>query len=877
MTKILKYFIIIFLTFGTIPNSFSQCGTTGMWFSTWYIMNGHYTWITGHGSGSNNQFLADVNGDGKSDAVVYFGSSGEWYVSISNGSTFNNYSRWIAGHGIGSNQQFLADFSGDGKADALVYSNSGAVYVSTSSGIGFNGYSQWASNIGVGATKMMAADVNGDGKTDLIAYNNGTWTVALSNGSSFNTPVTWITGHGSGSNAQYMGDFDGDGKADALVVFSSGAGYVATSNGNGFNGYSQWSSSNLTAATSVLIGDINNDTVDDIVFYSSNGNWNVSYTSNGSFGAQQTWKTSDGANATNVFLGDPIGEDKKATVSFLNGTWYILPNSSDYKEPFYWNLWDTWNIKYRPYTLGTYRQYDSGDTLVIQDQLSQLTSANVDYLLIDETNNIYVNQRTIFNRAMTVAHEIKKWNENLANRPIRYAFAIGGIQFSGDPNSIEYEAKEIWENVVNNADVGGTNTYQMLDGKPLLVCYYGQQAYLDAWNELSSHPWSQKFTMRWCNGSNPSTPGLYGWGIPNGSINSSNLMEVMPGWNNHQGAFVSRTYNGVEGDFYRKLCWDRVNAQMPDQIIINSFNEFAEETGMQTTNTDLLSGTSEKWSSPNFYWNMTANYISQYKVAKGCPTPSVSFTADKIFSETPTNIQFTQHATNGINYQWSFGDGSYSIDANPLHYYTSNGTYTVTLKVTGTGSSDTFTQTDYITIGCTNPTITPNIQVNGGNWTQATTATLCVGGHVSIGPQPIANTWSWTGPNNFTSNVRQIDLTNLQANQSGTYTANYTDANRCSAQIDFDILVDICTGVSSLTNGSISIYPNPTTNQITVNSGESSVNQIQISDVQGKVVYQSNESFIGNKTIDVSHLAKGLHLIKISGASQSFLQKIVVE
>lgn len=75
----------------------------------------------------------------------------------------------------------------------------------------------------------------------------------------------------------------------------------------------------------------------------------------------------------------------------------------------------------------------------------------------------------------------------------------------------------------------------------------------------------------------------------------------------------------------------------------------------------------------------------------------------------------------------------------------------------------------------------------------------------------------------------------------------------------------------------VNIYPNPTSNQLTINSGESSVNQIQICDVQGKVVYQSNESFVGNKTFDVSNVTKGFHIIKISGANQSFTQKLVVE
>jgi len=598
----------------------SISSTVGIWYSTWYTNNGHYIWIDGHGVGSNNQFLDDVNGDGKDDAIVYFGNAGAWYVALSNGNCYPGYSQWMNGHGVGSDQQIVADFSGDGKADALVLFNnsSGAVYVATSNGAGFNSYSQWNTNFGIGASKIMAGDANCDSKIDLIAYfaSTGTWKVALSNGSSFASSVTWITGHGVGSTQQYSGDFNGDGKADALVIFSSGDGYVSLSNGASFGGYSKWCTGVLTGGSTVLIGDVDGDSRDDIIFYSSDGSWYVSYSnSNNTFGSQQIWKLAHTEGATNIFVGDPLGNNSIDAVGYLSGVWNILPNS--YLKPLHWNLWDAWSIKYLPLTLGTYQQYDSGDSLVIREHLSQITDANIDYLLMDETNYIHTEGNIIFNRAQKVAQEIKKWNDDSSNSKIYYAYAVGGMQFSGDPNTLEEEAMDVWTNVVNNASNGGPNNYFHLDGKPLLVCYYGQQSYLDAWNALPSHPWTQYFTMGWCTGTNFSTPDLYGWGIPNGSINSSNLMEVMPGWNNHKGSFVSRTYNGVEGGFYQYLCWERVLTQLPGTVIINSYNDFAEETAVQISNTCNLSGTSEAWSTPDKYWNMTVDYIDQYRTEKG--------------------------------------------------------------------------------------------------------------------------------------------------------------------------------------------------------------------------------------------------------------------
>jgi len=48
------------------------------------------------------------------------GLGGNWYAALSNGAGFNAYSQWGAGHGVGSHNQFLADVNGDGRDDAVV-------------------------------------------------------------------------------------------------------------------------------------------------------------------------------------------------------------------------------------------------------------------------------------------------------------------------------------------------------------------------------------------------------------------------------------------------------------------------------------------------------------------------------------------------------------------------------------------------------------------------------------------------------------------------------------------------------------------------------------------------------------------------------------
>ena len=61
------------------PQASSYNPTVGIWYSTWYAKEGPYLWIDGHGYGSVGQFLEDVNGDGKDDAVICFETAtGMW-------------------------------------------------------------------------------------------------------------------------------------------------------------------------------------------------------------------------------------------------------------------------------------------------------------------------------------------------------------------------------------------------------------------------------------------------------------------------------------------------------------------------------------------------------------------------------------------------------------------------------------------------------------------------------------------------------------------------------------------------------------------------------------------------------------------------------
>lgn len=261
----------------------------------------------GDSYGAVRFFVVDVTGDNKADAVTFDPESGDWYVMPSNGTVFGNgdpnYSplRWVVGHGVGSTNQLLSDINGDGTADAIVFfGKTGEWWVGPSEGNKFGIVGRWSvgqsfSGHGVGADNQFVADVNGGGKADAMVFfaSTGQWWVAINiGGAGFGIPERWQSGHGSGSNNQFLRDVTGDGKADAVVFFSqTGNWYVAPSAGTSFDGGSPyffpplWMSGHGVGSNNQLLADVTGDSrADSAVFFSGNqGNWYIAPSFGSSF------------------------------------------------------------------------------------------------------------------------------------------------------------------------------------------------------------------------------------------------------------------------------------------------------------------------------------------------------------------------------------------------------------------------------------------------------------------------------------------------------------------------------------------------------------------------------------------------------------------
>lgn len=133
--------------------------------------------------------------------------------------------------------------------------------------------------------------------------------------------------------------------------------------------------------------------------------------------------------------------------------------------------------------------------------------------------------------------------------------------------------------------------------------------------------------------------------------------------------------------------------------------------------------------------------------------------------------------TGGVSFSWNFGDGTTSTDENPVHAFSTNGTYTVTLTVTtDDGCQDTYSAP---------------VTVNGLPTALAIASTVCEGSATQFTDLSVGSglTWFWEFGDGDTSNVQNPAHTYAAAG-TYAYTLTVTNATNCVASTTGSVTVN---------------------------------------------------------------------------------------
>ena len=228
-----------------------------------------------------------------------------------------------------------------------------------------------------------------------------------------------------------------------------------------------------------------------------------------------------------------------------------------------------------------------------------------------------------------------------------------------------------------------------------------------------------------------------------------------------------------------------------------------QQTGIVTiTNNDSIQ-----------YVNLAANVIFapdadyQYQVQNACNG----------------EVSFINESTNGSQYFWAFGDGTFSAAVNPTHNYSKPGTYQVMLVTSNAGGSDTLFKNvvlnDILYVASEFPDT-----VQAGTTVQFIDSSM------------YANSWQWYFGDG--GNATSPNPQHTYANK-GTYIVTLLVANSagCSASDNNAIIVTSGIGVDENLAIELTLYPNPTQGFVEIESS-AKVLRMELYSPAGQLVYE---------------------------------------
>lgn len=245
-----------------------------------------------------------------------------------------------------------------------------------------------------------------------------------------------------------------------------------------------------------------------------------------------------------------------------------------------------------------------------------------------------------------------------------------------------------------------------------------------------------------------------------------------------------------------------------------------------------------------------------------CGAPlTAAFSADDYEVCQGESIQFTDESTGEItSWEWIFEGGTPATSTlqNPIVTYNDGGMWDVTLTVSNLTTSNTFTQMNMIYVFTL-----PEVSLTAFD-------TVCFEwpAFELTGGLPEGGVYSGTGVENgwFYPDVAGIG--------EHIITYVYTDPDGCQNNAVQPVNVTSCVGVAETESGNISIFPNPSSGLVTIETNQPGNFSLSINDVLGETIVETTVSF--SNPLVLSNLNPGIYTLLFSDDNQIFVKKLMI-
>lgn len=188
----------------------------------------------------------------------------------------------------------------------------------------------------------------------------------------------------------------------------------------------------------------------------------------------------------------------------------------------------------------------------------------------------------------------------------------------------------------------------------------------------------------------------------------------------------------------------------------------------------------------------------------------------------------------------------------------------------------------YGTPDCNFSAILPRMKKEGEDWQQVNILEVQQGETVLISPEPDeAGSWSWEGPQDFSSESREIRFENIQDSEAGTYTAWFTNESGCTSPA-YHFTVKVKDGpVTGLrgkeTNQTLLVFPNPSDGQIMIELPDNNFKELLVKDLNGRTILRVKPA-AQNKTITLRlQIPKGIYLLQLRNHDSTLSSRIIIK